>query len=125
MRMQNLITYKQYNNYYNTSILIAKMTKRARLTTQEVLEAFDYSDEEDYDVGNPDEPFMEGSDDDFSDLDGEEDNSDNIDVSPPMSPLGTPARSSSSASPQSFPQANIVTWTRKSPSNHFTLTVES
>ena len=61
------------NNFtaINAKILPAKMTKRARMSTQDVIDAI-YSDDN-YD---PDEPFMDGSDDDFSDLDGEDDFSD-------------------------------------------------
>ena len=67
------------------------MTKRARYTTEEVLLAVDSDDEDDCDVDDPDEPFMDGSDEEFSDLDGEDDNlDDNMDVSPPHSPLGLP-----------------------------------
>ena len=45
------------------------MAKRQRLTVEQILE--DISDDEDYD--DPDEPMMEGSDDDFSDLEMDED----------------------------------------------------
>ena len=67
------------------------MTKRARYTTEEVLLAVDSDDEDDCDVNDPDEPFMDGSD-EVSDLDGEDVNNldDNMDVSPPHSPLGLP-----------------------------------
>ena len=61
------------------------MTKRARYTTEEVLLAIDSDDEGDYDVDDPGKPFMDGSDEEFSDLD-----EDNMDVSPPHSPLGLP-----------------------------------
>ena len=44
------------------------MTKRARYTTEEVLLAVDSDNEDDYDVDDPGEPFMDGSD-EFSDLD--------------------------------------------------------
>ena len=52
------------------------MTKRARYTTEEVLLAVDSDDEDDY-VDDPAEPFMDGSDKEFSDLDGEDDDLDN------------------------------------------------
>ena len=42
------------------------MTKRARLTTEAVLDAIAFSDD---DVDDPAESFMEGSDEEFSDLD--------------------------------------------------------
>ena len=93
------------------------MTKRARLTTQEVLHAIDYPDEEDdFDVDDPDEPFMYGSDDDFSDLNGEDNNDDlddNMDVSPPYSPLGTPPGGSSpGASPDCSPPSTSASLPR-------------
>ena len=45
------------------------MTKRARLTTQAVLDAIAFSDDEEFKVDDPAEPFMEGSDEEFSNLD--------------------------------------------------------
>ena len=45
------------------------MTKRARLTTQAVLDAIAFSDDEEREVDDPAEPFMDGSDEEFSDLD--------------------------------------------------------
>ena len=39
------------------------MTKRARMSTQNVIDAND--DDDNFDVDDPDEPFMDGSDDDF------------------------------------------------------------
>ena len=78
------------------------MTKGARYTTEEVLLAVD-SDDDDYDVDDPGEPFMDGSDEEFSDLD-EDDDLDNMDVSPPHSPLGLPSEDTSAgASPCSSP----------------------
>ena len=79
------------------------MTKRARNTTEEVLLAVDSDDEDDCDVDDPDEPFMDGSD-EFSDLDGDDNNlDDNMDVSP-SSPLGLPPEDTSAgASPPSSP----------------------
>ena len=44
------------------------MTKRARMNTQDGIDAIYSDDEDDFDV---DDPFMEGSDDDLLDLDGE------------------------------------------------------
>ena len=72
------------------------------MTTQDVLDAMDHSDEEDYDV---DEPCKYGSDEEFSDLSGEEDNDeDDMDTSTPHSP--SPATSASPDSSQPPP-----TWT--------------
>ena len=75
------------------------MAKRPRLTTQDVLYAIDSSDDEDFEV---DEPFTDGSDDEFEDLNGEEDD-DNMDVSPPYSPQGTLPGASPDSSPDSSP----------------------
>lgn len=44
------------------------MTKRARPSTQAVLDAIALSNDEDFEVDDPAEPFMEGSDEEFSDL---------------------------------------------------------
>ena len=90
------------------------MTKRARYTTEEVLLAVDSDDEDDCDVDDPDEPFMDGSDEEFLDLDGEDDN---MDVSPPPSPLGLPPEDTSvGASPPSSPASTSTSvppmWTR-------------
>ena len=60
------------------------MAKRQRLTVEQVLE--DISDDEDYD--DPDEPMMEGSDDEFSDLEMDED-----DLYDPVN-IGNPSASS-------------------------------
>ena len=46
------------------------MTKRARMSTQDVIDAIYSDDDDDFDVDDPDEPFMDGSDHDYSDLDG-------------------------------------------------------
>ena len=61
------------------------MTKRL-YTAEKVLEAVleDVDDDQDYD--DPDEPVMEGSDDEFSDLELDEDDAD-LDQVPPNSPL--------------------------------------
>jgi hypothetical protein len=59
----NLAIYKQIS-----------MTKRLHFTLGEVLDDVLSDDEDLYD---PDEPMMEGSDDDFSDLEGDEDDNDN------------------------------------------------
>ena len=77
------------------------MAKRPRLTTQDVLYATDSSDDEDFEVDDPDEPFMDGSDDEFEDPNGEDD--DNMDVSPPYSPQGTLLGASPDSSPDSSP----------------------
>ena len=67
------------------------MTKRL-YTAEKVLEAVleDLDDDQDYD--DPDEPVMEGSDDEFSDLELDEDDAD-LDQAPPNSPL-TPSLAS-------------------------------
>ena len=95
------------------------MTKIARYATEEVLLAVDSDDEDDYDVDDPDEPFMDGSDEEFLDLDGEDDNNldDNMDVSPPPSPLGLPPEDTSvGASPPSSPASTSASvlpmWTQ-------------
>ena len=87
------------------------MTKRARMTTQDVIDAISGDDDDDSDVDDPDEPSMDGSDGDFSDLDGEEldDDDDNMDCtsySPPVNsplcvtaPPGSPVSSPAAASP--------------------------
>ena len=67
-------------------ILIAKLTKRARLSTEEVLYAIDSPDEEQFEVDDPDEPFMYGSDDDFSDLGEDDDSDDDLDDNMDLSP---------------------------------------
>ena len=77
------------------------MTKRARMSTQDVIDAIYSDDDDDFDVDDPDEPFMEGSDDDFSDLDGELDDADgyedmDMDMGRPHSP---PASSPATTSP--------------------------
>ena len=53
------------------------MTKRLHFTLEEVLDDI-LSDDED--VDDPDEPMMEGSDDDFSDLEMDEDEDDTMDT---------------------------------------------
>ena len=63
------------------------MTKRL-YTAEKVLKAVleDVDDDQDYD--DPDEPVMEGSDDEFSDLELDEDDTDaDVDLPPPRSPL--------------------------------------
>jgi hypothetical protein len=66
------------------------MTKRPRWTAEEV--AQNLSDDED-EVDDPDEPLMEGSDDEFSDLEFDSDNDDvddnmmELDDQQPLSPL--------------------------------------
>ena len=80
------------------------------MTTEDVIDALTDDDDDNSDV-DPDEPFMDGSDDDFSDLDGEEfddddDNMDSTSYSPPVSstvcaiaPPGSPLSSPAAASP--------------------------
>ena len=92
------------------------MTKRARYTTEKVL-AVDSDDEDDYDVDDPAEPFMDGSDEEFSDLDGEDDMDNNMDVSLPHSPMGLPPEDTSAgASPPSSPASTSASvpsmWTQ-------------
>ena len=78
------------------------MTKRARMSTQDVIDAiYSDDDDDDFDVDDPDEPFMDGSDDDFSDLEGElDDDDEDMDTD-----TGTPATSHSppSTSPVTTP----------------------
>lgn len=93
------------------------MTKRARYTTDEVLLAVDSDDEDDYDVDDPGEPFMDGSDEEFSDLDEDDDLDNNMDVSPPHSPLGFPPEDTlAGASPPSSPASTSASvppmWTQ-------------
>ena len=69
------------------------MTKRARMSTQDMIDAIHSDDDNDFDVDDPDQPFMEGSGDDFSDLEGELDDDDgndkdmDTDMGTPHSPL--------------------------------------
>lgn len=56
------------------------MTKRPRWTADEV--AQNLHDDDDFD--DPDEPLMEGSDDEFSDLDLDSDDDDTMDVDDPL-----------------------------------------
>ena len=65
------------------------MTKRARMTTQDLIDAIS-DDDGDSDVDDPDEPFMDGSDDDFSDLDGEELDDDNMSCTSYSPPVNSP-----------------------------------
>ena len=92
------------------------MTKRL-YTAEKVLEAVleDVDDDQDYD--DPDEPVMEGSDDEFSDLELDEDDAD-LDQAPPNSPL-TP----SVASPLPLPPPLSIasTFTPKLFSTYFTI----
>ena len=67
------------------------MAKRAHLSVNDLLQQWDDSDEDcDDDFDNVDEPIMEGSDDEFSDLD-ENDSDDEIDGGDPNSMQGSPA----------------------------------
>ena len=84
------------------------MTKRPRFTAEEV--AWNLSDNDD-DFDDPDEPVMEGSDNEFSDLDSDSDGDDMdldgqhslIDTNPGPSGSLTPSPSSSPTLP---PPAN-------------------
>ena len=49
-------------------ILIAKMSKRVRMNTEDVLQRLDDDENDEFEVDDPDKPFMDGSD-EFSDLD--------------------------------------------------------
>ena len=73
------------------------MTKRLHYTLEEVIDHIS-DDEDDYD---PDEPMMEGSDDEFSDLEMD-DEYDQLDLDTPPSPTALPHSSTlSSAQPHS------------------------
>ena len=98
------------------------MTKRL-YTAEKVLEAVleDVDDDQDYD--DPDEPVMEGSNDEFSYLELDEDDAD-LNQAPPNSPL-TPSVASllppplsplPQPSPQSLPQSSPPTSPSGSPS---------
>ena len=79
------------------------MTKRL-FSTERVLEALLADDEDDIDCDDPNEPIMDGSDDDFSDLEFDED--DAIDDLPqPTSPVlsSPPASTSTCSQPTSNP----------------------
>ena len=80
------------------------MAKRQRLTVEQILE--DISDDEDYD--DPDEPLMEGSDDDFSDLDMDED-----DLYDPTD-IGSPSGSSTVPNSPTQPHPQCCPWTQHS-----------
>ena len=94
------------------------MTKRL-YTAEKVLEAVleDVEDDQDYD--DPDEPVMEGSDDEFSDLELDEDDTDaDVDLPPPRSPLLLSPSTPSPPSPPSSPSSSMsdspsppATWT--------------
>ena len=78
------------------------MTKRLHYTVEEVIDHL--SDEED-EYDDPDEPMMEGSDDEFSDLEMDErddDVYDPVDLDTPSSPAALPGSSTlNSAQPSS------------------------
>ena len=87
------------------------MTKRARLTLQEV--QLHYDSDEDYDddyFEDPDEPepVMNGSDDEFSDLEGNDldELEDDLDSGPNSSPNGGSSESSSVSSSPSSPDSS-------------------
>ena len=76
------------------------MAKRARLTVDDVVQQCADSDDDYADFEyDPDEPVMEGSDDEFSDLEGDEPDND-MDDDPDTTP-DTPASSSAGASTSS------------------------
>ena len=72
------------------------MTKRLRYTLEEVMD----DEEDDYD--DPDEPLMEGSDDEFSDLEID-DEYDPVDFASPSSPAAQPGSSTLSSGQPSSP----------------------
>ena len=76
------------------------MTKRL-YTAEKVLEAVleDVDDDQDYD---PDEPVMEGSDNEFSDLELDDDTATDVDLPPPRSPLLLSPSTPSPPSPPSL-----------------------
>ena len=88
------------------------MAKRARLTVDEVLLYCDGSNEDYDDYIDPDEPIMDGSDDEFSDLEGneldDETEEGNLDSSPDLFPT---AASPSSSSSSGSTIAAETTWT--------------
>ena len=51
-------------------ILIAKLSKRARMNTEDVLQRLYDDEDNEFEVDDPDKPFVDGSDEEFSDLDG-------------------------------------------------------
>ena len=75
------------------------MAKRAHLMVDDVVQQCADSDDDDYAdfEYDPDEPVMEGSDDEFSDLEGDEPN-DGMDEDDPDTTPDTPASSSAGAS---------------------------
>ena len=79
------------------------MTTRL-LTTDKVLETLLDSDDNDQDYDDPNEPIMEGSDDEFSDL--ELDDEPDYDLPPPLSPLASP-QSPTSPSFQASPTSPV------------------
>ena len=67
------------------------MAKRARLTVNVVLEHWEDSDDEDYvDYDDFDEPVLEGSDDEFSDFEGDDDIEESDPTTSPGSSSTTP-----------------------------------
>ena len=74
------------------------------MNTQDVLQRLDDQDDDEFEVDDPDDPFMDGSDEEFSDLDEEEDDADDDNVdsnTPPDSPLSMPHHSAPSTPPGS------------------------
>ena len=85
------------------------MTKRARISTQDVIDAIYSDDEDDFDVDDPDEPFMEGSDDNFLDLDGElDDDSNDDDMDTDMGTPVTPHSPTASSPATTAPGSSLV-----------------
>ena len=80
------------------------MTKRLHYTVEDVINHLS-DDEEDYD--DPDEPMMEGSDDEFSDLEMDEREIDNlndpVNADTPSSSAALPGSSTPSGAPPSSP----------------------
>ena len=77
------------------------MAKRARLTVDDVVQQYADSDDDCADFKyDPDEPVIEGSDDEFSDLEGDEPD-DDMNKDDPNTTPDTPASSSAGASTSS------------------------
>ena len=90
--------------YYTKANYKPTMTKRPHLTVEEVLESV-LSDEEDADnqeeLCDPEEPIMEGSDDEFSDIEWDDDETLEPYTHPSMSSLSTDTRDHAQSAPMS------------------------
>ena len=112
------------------------MAKGARMSTQDVIDAI-YSDDDDFDVGNPDEPSMDGSDYDFRtwrELDDDH-NDEDMDTwvhhthLQPALPSSNDTSTRKLYSRHSFNHASAPTlpamWTTRQPVTHDTIPVQS